>query len=258
MLQDVSPGGQYALFNADGSAADHGYNVLYNNWRTVFPVRSSSDPAYSASEITLPNGTVMSPYDASFTLPQLVTYWKPDWANSFLPFHPEYCKYIFCVNNVNYEIWDEQVQSISKASGIAAIVGAPSGQQYVEGQTDWLLTIDPFFKTGAPGAGVAAAFQRDLQNYSVSVLNLTTVSGKTLEQVIDYVLYCANPAASTNTSIDPNSPNFGTMSARPAPACRSLDKEWALYQQFYFQLKQKCDYDQVRANTNSPAPVPAR
>ncbi|MDO3628862.1 AHH domain-containing protein [Mucilaginibacter sp. BT774] len=248
MLQDVSPGGQYALFdNTTGAALEPQINVISNNWRTVFPVKASTDSAYIAEEITLPDGTVTSPYDSAFTLLQLVQYWKDSWAEKFLPFHPESCKLQFCQNNATYEAWDQQVQdNVTTAAAIPTIQGASGGLHYDYTNAAWLVAADPFFKSGGAGAAYSTDFQNDLQNYSRNVGNYTAASPKDLVQLIDYMLYCADPAANTNAQNDPNGTNWDNCT--PSAACRVPDREWSLYKEFYFDLKQKY-YDKLRATT---------
>ena len=241
MLQDVSPGGQYALFDpTNGDTLEPQINVISNNFRAAFPVTPSTDPAYIAEEITLPDGTVTSPYDATFDVKQLIQNWKDSWAQKFLTYHPEYCKLLFCQNNVVYEAWDQQVQDN------AAI---PGGLNYSYTNAAWLVAADPFFQSDGAGAAYSADFQNDLQNYSRNVSNYTTASPKDLVQLVDYMLYCADPAANTNTKNDPAGTNWDNCT--PSGDCRVPAREWSMYKEFYFDLKQKY-YDKLRAATTCP------
>ena len=256
MLADVSPGGQYALFDAAYNPLEPQTNVISNNWRTVFPVESSTSSQYQANLITLPDGSITSPYDASFTLAMLVQYWNNSWANSFLQYHPEYCKLQFCYINNTSETWDQEVQNnITTAAAIPTIPGAPAGLAYSYTNAGWLVAADPFFQSGGLGAAYAANMQSDLQNYTTNVLSLTTASNKSLTAFVDFLTYCSDPNANTNGII--NSYN-NWDSCAPMPSCRVPDREWNAYQDYYFQLKQNY-YNKVRAATtcNNTCPVGA-
>jgi RHS repeat-associated protein len=236
MEKDVSPGGQYSMFDALGNPIDLANNVLARNWRVVFPVKPSSDTVYyQKAKVTQVDGTTTSPYDAAFTLPMLIQYWKPEWAASFLPWDPEYCKLVFCQSEATYENWDQNVQTfIDSAAAIHNIPGAVSGLHYDHTTADWLLNTDPFFKSPSQGAAYKARMQADLQRYSSQVLQYTGAANKGLTQYIDYILYCA-PAGTTN--IDGHTDTWN--GCLPIDTCRVPDREWMAYRTFYFALKAK-------------------
>ncbi|MFI5160458.1 MAG: RHS repeat-associated core domain-containing protein [Sphingobacteriales bacterium] len=246
MLDDVSPGGQYALFDTQNNALDTTENVIYQNWRSVFPIKSSTDSTYQANLITLPDGSITSPYDANFNYHLVVQYWQTGWAQLFLPYHPEYCKLLFCQQNENYELWDQTVQdSIILASQIPHIPNAPSGFHYDYTNGAWLVAADPFFQSGAPGAGMATDFTNDLQNYTLNAAKVTALSTKDLVKFVDFLVYCAAPGTTTNTL---NNTLNNWDSCSPDPTCRVPDREWALYKDFYFALKEQY-YTRLRLKT---------
>ncbi|ULQ55430.1 hypothetical protein KJS94_12335 [Flavihumibacter rivuli] len=247
MLEDVSPGGQYALFDqSSGSPLEQELNVIWLNWRTEFPTtQSPTSEAYLQSRIDLEDGTVIYPYDNSFTLQQLVQYWKDEWAEKFLKYHPEYCKLEFCNNHQSYYTWDAKVEAIEKAQDINTLPNA-SGLSYQRNDPDWLLQADPFFALGAPGAGYRSQFQEDLEQYSQKVLKIpgTTAVNKSITAYIDFTLYCSDPAGNTQSGDPMNAWN----TCAPVESCRVLDKEWQLYKDMYLSQKEKY-YDLVRKNT---------
>ncbi|MGH7238000.1 MAG: hypothetical protein ACREGF_05695, partial [Candidatus Saccharimonadales bacterium] len=226
---------------------DTANNVIYKNWRIQFPPTASTDTSvYNQALITLPDGTVTSAYDSTFTLKLLVHYWQPAWADKFLQYHPEYCKLQFCWNNEVYERWDQVVQdSILLASQIPGIPGAPPGFHYDYTNGAWLMSSDPFFKTGGAGAGMAAAFENDLLNYSKNVAGNAVASVKDLVKFVDFLLYCSNPNDKTNTL---NNSTNNWDNCAPVSSCRAPDREWTTYQEYYFQLKQ-IYYNKLRLNT---------
>src|SRR5690606_37921119 len=192
MLDDVSPGGQYALFTNDPfTPLEQEINVLYLNFRYVFPELLPGDAAYEAEAFYDENGNKISPHDPTFTLAMLVKYWNTDWAPRFLPYHPEKCKLDFCNANAAYMVWDNEVmQFIEKASDIPDIPGG-SGLQYSYTNGAWLLPADPFFAPGAPGASYLSEMQADLNAYNVRIMGMTPSQGdaKGVTQVIDFLLY---------------------------------------------------------------------
>jgi len=236
MEQDVSPGGQYALFDSTGVATEPAINVIVPNWRTIFPILSPSNPVYQANQFTDTTGRVLSPNDMTFTLQQLIKYWQPGWAVKFLQYHPEYCKLQFCESMSSYESWDEQVQAIDQAANVNKIPGGSSLVYRSSNSSDWLLSTDPLFKTGAPGNSYLSQMRSDLLNYSKNVMNIQTdsLANKNLMQVIDYDLYCSNTTGNINIgSGDP------WNNCTPNASCRVLDREWREYRDYYLALKQK-------------------
>ncbi len=249
MLDDVSPGGQYALFGYEPFAViEQELNVIANNWRSegIFSIKESSDPVYQSEAFTDENGNITSPYDANFTLEMLIKYWKPEWAAKFLQFHPEKCKLDFCNANSNYYMWDDQVQQfINKAADIPNIPGT-SGLAYSYTNGAWLLDQDPYFTNGAPGASYKSQFEADLNSFSSNIMKVNAAGAnvKGLTAVIDYLLYCADLDGSTNSGPIGDSWNNCT----PVPSCRVPDREWDQYKEIYFQLKQKY-YQLIRSGT---------
>ncbi|TKC55286.1 RHS repeat protein, partial [Pedobacter hiemivivus] len=248
MLADVSPGGQYALFDNEGNPLETDLNVLFKRFKNgVFNDLDETDPLYQKDLITLEDGSVISPYRNGFKLAQLVKYWRPEWAELFLDQHPEYCKLLFCYANTVSGSWDEKVSETStnaKIEGFTAV-----GISYSDTNSDWLLPYDPFFKVGAAGEAYKPAMLADLLNYSQTVLKLNTkvptASIKGLSQYVDYQLYCADSTATTN--------QFGAPSARwencaKKMDCRVVDREWQMYRDMYLELKQKY-FEQARSSS---------
>lgn len=235
MLQDVSPGGQYAVFGNNSSPLETEINVLYLHWRTEFPVLYPGHPWYDNDIIEKEDGTRTSPYDGSFTLDMLVAYWKPEWAEKFLKYHPEYCKLEFCNNNSNYFNWDNQVNEEVQAASAIPTHHATSPSSYSYSIPDWLVNEDPFFQPGGVGYAYSTDMRLDLQQFASRVLKVTQLNDKSITQFVDYLLYCINPSGNTNSGNTADNWN----SCIPVPGCRIPDKEWALYKEWYFQAKEK-------------------
>jgi len=241
MEDDVSPGGQYALFSGTNTL-EPGINVLAANFKTtVFNNLSPTDSLYRQNLVTLHDGTVSSPYDASFTLPMLITYWQDKWAELFLPYHPEYCKLLFCYANSDSYAWDDLVkQSIVRASDIPNIpvpTGVSTLHYSPDNSADYLLNADTFFASGGNGNRYLTEMRNDLLNYSTNVLHLPSgPPAKSLTQFVDFGLYCADTTHIWRTNTSYASTDTWT-NCTPDTACRVPDREWDSYKQFYFQLK---------------------
>jgi RHS repeat-associated protein len=259
MLQDIAPGGQYALFRADYTAIEPAINVLTSHFSDVFGTGHTLTAAEAQETVTLTDGTVVSPYSNAFTPAMMVQYWKSDWAIKFLQYHPEYCKLQYCQNNSDYESWDEKIKLyISKSADVVNIgkyyhtpnAAATSGlAPYSESVPHLLLSLDPFFNTinGVAGPGTAGTYYNDMladiDNYSANILHLdASYNLKNLSQYISYQLYCQ--------STNPNSTEWNNC----APSCHIGDREWAMYRDLYFELKQKY-YALIRDATACPGAV---
>lgn len=239
MLADVSPGGQYALMDSLGNFIEPETNVITNKFRNgVFNVNASTDPFYS---VTKDDGSITSPFEASFTIEDLKKYWRPEWAELFLPSHPEYCKLLFCNNNTASMNWDEKLRNTDLASAIPSVAGSVTFSNTL---STWLLPADPFFN-GGPGAGYLSAMTADLNNYSTNVLGLNAGAAvvKGLSKFVDYQLYCADSTATTYQTTSDRWTN-----CNPKVDCRIPDREWQLYRDMYLELKQKY-FEEVRRLT---------
>jgi hypothetical protein len=254
MLDDVSPGGQYALFDENGNPYESAINVIYrnNNWRTAFPVLQEGTPEYENNRIVKNDGTTISANSASFTLTDLVKYWKPEWAEKFLQYHPEFCKLQFCEANTASYSFDERIETeIVKASHLSTHPLTANQTNppftYNNGNAAFLVAKDPFFKPGGAGSFYNSDFQLDLQNFTERVLKLPNATPhKSLTQYIDWLLYCVNSDGTTTNST--NNPNNTWANCNPKPECRVVDREWQLYKVLYQQAKE-IYYQQGRSTT---------
>ncbi len=232
MLQDVTRYGQYALFDTLGNTLEPSINVIAQNWRIgttggEFPVKSKTDPDYIKEQITLNNGIVISPYDADFQLTDLIKYWKDEWAEKFLKYHPEYCRLDYCEKNTDYYVWYNNVKEIETANEIYKIQG---GLSYNYSNAAWLLDADPFFQQ--KGAAYLDSMRQDLLQYSLRVLNInsSSVATKNVLQYVDYSVYCIDGAANQGTAWN---------NCIPISSCRLMDREWETYKDLYFELREK-------------------
>jgi len=248
LLVDVSPGGQYSLFDDNGVALEQPINILHLYFRTEFPISAPGSALYESEKIYLEDGTTTSPYAADFTEKMLVDNWKPEWAAKFLKYHPEKCALDFCRDNRTYLNWDEKVKNqILKVTDIPNI---QTGLSYQSSVPEWLIAADPFFKSGPTMTLYQGEFKEDLKRYSVRVLKnvAPAAAEKGLTKYVDFLLYCADTKGNTNTSGATKDDNYWN-DCIPNNDCRIPDREWELYKQYYFELKEKY-YNKWRNITN--------
>jgi RHS repeat-associated protein len=228
MLLDVSPGGQYAMVDESGNFLETATNVLQLYFKHgAFNNLNSTETLYTNNAVTREDGSITSPYDASFSLSDLVRYWKPEWAAEFLRFHPEYCKLQFCINHSGEKRWDDSLKEIETAAAIG----------YHRGNAmNWLLNTDPFF-TDPAHSSYKSNMEFDMNNFSVVKTGRTDVAVKNIYAFIDFILYCSDTTGTTNLGINTTTQNWNTCS--PNDACRVENREWQFYRDYYLELKAK-------------------
>lgn len=254
MLMDVSPGGQYALFDNNGNALEPLINVIALNFPAAFPKAAPGSDLYEENKFSyFINGEerITSPNDANFTLGMLLAYWRPQWAEKFLKFHPEHCRLLDCINQSAYKIWDLKLGEVNRVADLNVIPATPALVYNAGNSEGWLLQSDPFFKDNAPGAKYRPKMREDLDNYSKNVLKVTTASIKTLIKFVEFQLYCADASGTVNTSYVNNATDIW-QNCTPLAACRLTDREWQLYREYYLSLKQKY-YAQLTGCPENPA-----
>ncbi|TWF40529.1 RHS repeat-associated protein [Chitinophaga polysaccharea] len=241
MRQDVTPGGQYALFDSYGTALEEEINVLSQSFRKVFPPLPSTYTTYKDAKFMKPDGTETSPYDSLFTLKDLVDNWRDEWADKFVFYHPEYCQLQTCEALATYKKWDAKVQSMCLT---AADLPKYVGKTYDPADALWLFSADPFTAN--------TQYQSQIGDLATA-LNIyssreTPFAGygfnsKSLSKYVDYLLYCSDSLSNISTGA-----NTGLIArwnnCTPQAQCRVIDREWALYARYYFQLKEKY-YQQI-------------
>ncbi|WP_072362394.1 RHS repeat-associated core domain-containing protein [Chitinophaga sancti] len=242
LKEDVSPGGQYALFTAEDTALEKSINVLYLYWRTEFRILTTPTE-YNANKFELEDGTVMSANDEACTLSMILHHWKPEWAAQFIKYHPEYCALRFCQANSDNLRWEEKVTNIATISDIPTML---PGAVYSTTSFRWLADKDPAFDNVLNG--YRESFIADITNYTTNVLGITQVGTKSLVGYVDYMLYCADNSGNTNANNNPlpNTNNWSTCA--PVETCRIADLEWRMYRDKYIELKEKY-YAKVRGTS---------
>ncbi|PWV56687.1 RHS repeat-associated core domain-containing protein [Chitinophaga sp. S165] len=236
MRLDVSPGGQYALFDANYAPVEASINILNLYWRQVFNPTPETSQDYIDEQFELEDGTISSPHDSAFTLQLLVRYWRPEWAGRFVEFHPEFCALQFCRDNSELLDWDLRLRTF--ANTIADIPGVVTGAVYNKDNIRWLVDHDTFFM--GKGAAYAPLFINDLENYSRNIAGVIGVAPvRNLVKFVDYMLYCADYTGNININNVPTREADNWTNCSPVEACRIYDREWTMYRDKYLELKER-------------------
>jgi len=259
MRTDVSPGGQYALFKSDYTPIELSLNVLMKDvnhkpaWRNVFPsgAEAPGSDEYNKTAVFIPEeDREISPYDGAFKPEYLVKYWKSDWADRFLIYHPEYCRLQQCKTVLNTSLdWDKRIQdNIITEEDITGVNTYTSG--YDRENPDWLVMEDPFFNSAA-GAQFIGDMWDELWDYSHTALKYPeeALIHRTITEYVDYITYC-NPGQEDKDL-------WNTSCAVPTN-CRVTEREWDNYKRLYFRLKEKYyqKYYESMCGTGCPIGVP--
>lgn len=230
LKMDVTPGGQYAEYDTTTYALiEPGINVLAKRHQIAF----FTDANGNRDSVTLYTTTgedsvrvdVKDLNDAQF-----ITHWKDEWADSLATLHPEYCQYLWCLENSASFAFDKEIENWHDADSVMA-KGWFHPDQY-----DAILAYDPFFLPGGSGYGFRGKMQDSLRLFSRTFAR-TSLSDKNILRFIDVVLYC-------------KSQYNGWESCSPDNDCRSRNREWFLYSQLYLNLKRYFYEDARRFSTN--------
>lgn len=101
LIGDVTPGGQYALYETDPNNGSN-FLLIDSNTSVLRTAIYKQIKKYSTDGkvdlINLPNGSVDSVYKADVST--FIKTFKMSWADSLVKFHPEYCYYKFCKDSL--------------------------------------------------------------------------------------------------------------------------------------------------------------
>jgi hypothetical protein len=214
ILQDVSPGGQYALYDEQTfTLLDINTNVLKNYSSTpVVYVDENGNPDMVMNDL----GFLVTPNDLA--LNEFITKFKPSWAKALALYHPEYCYYEWCVQNVESERFNERIAAMPGEEAVA--LGYYIPRDVDPNAFDVLLNNDPFFNGSGNGVPYRDAFLHELANFSKQVVG-PNVSIKHILGTIDYLIYCKDD----------------WDQCAPANDCRKINREWELLVSYYLKLK---------------------
>ncbi|MFC0773043.1 LamG-like jellyroll fold domain-containing protein [Terrimonas alba] len=225
---DVSPGGQYALYSDNYTLLEPTINVLNRRNQISYFVDEEGNrdsimlyDQYGEDSIKV---DVRNLSDSNF-----IKYWKDSWADSLVRLHPEYCYYLWCVANTASSKFDRDIQDWEADTAMARDWFDPNDYEA-------LLKKDPFFNGGG-GSALYNKMKDSLRLFSRTMVRLAQ-SDKNILQVVDIVLYC-------------NQQYNGWDACNPDSSCRSRNREWFMYQQWYLNLKARF-YEEARRTSSNP------
>lgn len=231
LKMDVSPGGQYALYDSSTNALlETSINVIAKRSQIEF----FTDPYGNRDSVQLHdiNGEDSVKLDVKdLSDAQFIEHWQDNWADSLVRLHPEYCHYLWCIANSESFEFDSKIEDWQDADT------AKSFGWFDPNDYDAILDHDPFFLSGGKGFSLRSKMQEDLLKFSRSYAG-TSKPDRNILQFIDIILYC-------------NNQYNGWESCNPDSACRSRNREWFLYQQLYLNLKRKY-YEEARRTSSDP------
>lgn len=239
MLKDVTPGGQYMLYDA-GTLLFKERNIN----AFVGSGGAKNDPS-SPFVIIERNGLQESVRIGTLQEAELITYWKAEWAYILLKYHPEYCLLQQCESNNQSKIRDKQmlqtddeVQAQNQfgwykdeplyttfVNQEMALVAAPYVQSCV--RTEVESKIATFLISPVKSGG---------QIYNVTDPNNPAAINKiSLRQLIRFMVYCENKPTPNAQGQFP----YIDLDCIPAnPQCNKPLAEWRLFRNLYTAIKQ--------------------
>ena len=209
---DLSPGGQYY------EATDWMEDYIENATGTTF--------SWSAFNYYL-NNTATGCSGSSYSLgnwTDVVNDWEDCFAEYLVQFHPEYCHYEWCLDTKESQEFDVEIHAGSTYAWATTYPNSTTpyidGTQSPVGQN--LLNADPYFATGAVGAGD----------------KLTMYDGSSVSGYL--------------TDNDGSGTDMWTQAGTLA-GCTSCDAQWQIFRSLY--LSRKAELMRQRRNSNGCYPL---
>lgn len=240
MLQDMMPGGQYALY-ADSSGvmtSDDPTSIFYTDvWESTTFLDANGNTIFVTNTV----GDTVTP--DQLTSNEFIGFFQDEWALSLLSQHPEYCYLEFCEDNELGVAFDDSMYSIYSyedacAGGYLMPLGNSSNLPFVD-HCDSSL-VDPFFDTGNGGAAYA-------DSISDAMINYLTIGSST------YTIWEAALFASMCPEIVTSAQADDCIKLHQyRPDSCNLDIFWTEFRNYYTDLKAgyyiKAMEDHVNAN----------
>ena len=217
MLEDLSPGGQYAQFDISSGvySVSSPISVLGTPSASASPLVSYTSVQFKDANnnlIYVTNSSGTSVLVSSLSLTDYIELFEPAWAESLLPYHPEYCYLEFCESNSASSDYEASMLSTYELSA-ACLAGylAPTG--YAPSQVPSscsVVGVDPFFASNGLGYGFVTQMNSLMNNYvtldgvSFSMWQVAIVMGTCPEanNAATYLSCLSTYSAGHNTCLD--------------------------------------------------------
>ena len=227
---DVSPGGQYAKFVYDETSkkyiADNtGTNNYFSDPANTGFISYKEDTYFNGDSVLLEG--VKTAYK-DLTVDEFIHFWEPSFADHLMQYHPEYCKYEWCITNKKGFEFDKNFLSTENYQ--EAIDSGFLNPLH----TDTLSSRDPFFKTS--GSGTV------LWNYMRYKLDTNYISNATatysIREIPISIIFCDDKGANVAGEIARRA--CVTQYMDSVQNCKAYqDGYWKYFRSFYFSVKQQ-------------------
>jgi len=204
MLQDVSPGGQYADFILTGTVYTFPDPVSLLNpsnsqrWNTAVYLDEFSNPILVQNSL----GVMVSP--ATLGNVEFIQKFQASWAPSLLAYHPEYCFLQDCESTVNdnsqqfdqdmrniHSFGEAYTQGYFRPMGTLSGVAAPTSVTgLINGSSPVPASFDPFFTANTTER---AAMNTKMQSY----ITIGGVSLSMWDYAVGLAMGCTDPGFAT-------------------------------------------------------------
>jgi hypothetical protein len=254
MLADLSPGGQYGLVDWTAYSANdplsvfNTSNTLPQSWAVGAHWRNPVTPYLkedgSTAQIRNQSGVSVLPGDASITLQEFLQNWEDSWAESLLPYHPEYCYLEWCESDMASFDFDVESALVDKF-GDAVSKGYLSAGGNVQAT---IVGKDPYFNAGGGGANT-----NDLNWINKSISDYyppNAPPGAQTYSMLEVAVWTAlisqaNPnltQANPHPSIVPPFSQVTSWLSNPASNPQIADSVWIQFRAMYLSKKEELQY----------------
>jgi RHS repeat-associated protein len=265
MLTDLSPGGQYALFEFDTLTNLSNFNIdstsiYYNHSGTAQPVYQrptlgnylSADGSISKIKI---GDYSEEKYPQQLTPEQFVYNWQESWANSLLQYHPEYCIMQQCFDTLERAyVYDDKFKVIDNFD-------TAFNQGYFDplGINDDLAdNLDSFFLNNSGSLnswGLQMQYHMEHYTQFASIQGGFKIGGKPVQmniwQLSMGLAFCQDATDELERNVCllafSDSSIRNTLFNHP----EKYNQFWENYQQLYLQLKQHVYQQSYQLKTQS-------
>lgn len=235
MLGDVSPGGQYghvdwatystndllSVFNDQNNRLPEA-NAHWKNSALVYKDENNVLVQFKNAA-----GNWVPHTDPSINLETFLEQWQPSFANTLLPFHPEYCYLQWCEQDITSFDFDVELALVNKYSDAVSkgyfSLTTPTG----------IVSKDPYFKTG--GGGNSTLISNDISKYYTDK-NINQDYGM-LQVAVMTALASVNKPHSLG---DVN--NWLSSPASPPSNAILRDSVWIHFRSLYLSRKERYQY----------------
>lgn len=226
MIMDVSPGGQYAMYDPETfELLEEEISVItFARRQNLSFVNAQGNPII----VTLADGTTKTP--KQLTDREFIEYFELEWANALLPLHPEYCFLQYCqnVNSSSAAFYDKLISLNTADKAISQGLFSTTSDY-----STMLVNSDPFFAVGGPGAAKKTEMTNKMNAFQINTISNQSLS---IKGFTDFMLYCLmNPVNLSNCLI-------------PTGSCRNPDLEWHLFKTLYASAR--APYEEVAMKQN--------